>query len=528
MQGKNTLAYEFILRAPGTVGARDLFLAHDAAIALALENINLPLMAAFLYEDVRALPYRVRHKLMSRFPHPKYFNSGRRALRGGRAQLSEEQIANLIFNLFCRAMRRANFAYSSGSRGHWFAAGDDPMMSDFMTAINNGHGVQGTASIFGTPVLEGECSTVSESLCQVLVAFGFSPRRIGIQSVHVVPSGAEHLVFRATEQLVANRTSIFGVNLDCALNSREMYNARSLAGSERYTADRVDDVGYRYYNARADDALVELAHQATLRNPRSLADMLSKVSERTQQYITNTLSPSEIAGVINTNRSVYDNHYCVFIQPTDRARWQAEFFDPLYALRTTNGIDTLFDVYRRTGAPIALSDDPLAPRGGRVQMYQPDGGSRRRMFQVPEIIAPQLARGFEESRQRLLVMWEAGEVDCESLSLYIPGGLVFDYGAGRGLNMYDFLTARHHDMYLVWDEDDARDTRMPSNGRHWVVNWLAKIMAELMAYEAHVRQAAARGAPAPVVPTPLNRRRSASESFGRPRASAALRRNPFI
>jgi hypothetical protein len=311
-----------------------------------------------------------------------------------------------------------------------------------------------------------------------------------------------------------------------------MYNAHSLAGRDDYTANRIEDVRHRYYNSRADDALVELAHQAAPGNAVSLAEMLRQVTERTQGHITNTLSASEVAGVYNTNRSVYENHFCVFIQPTDGAHWQASFFDALYALRTTNGVDTLFQGYSPAGAPIALSDDPLAPREARVQMYQPHDGSRRRIFRVPEILAPHLARSFEHSRQRLLDRWQDGEVDYDTLGMYCPAGLVFDYDDGlevqRGLNMYDFMTARHNDMYLVWDEDDAIRTAVPGNGRHWVLNWLARNLEQLMTYEAQVRQAEVRGAPAPVVPARLVRRRSVNELFGRPRAGRDLRRNPFI
>ncbi|MEE2789878.1 MAG: hypothetical protein VX589_21230 [Myxococcota bacterium] len=500
---------------------------HPQATEQVLADVNLALMAAFLYEDVRGLPYRVRHALMDHFPQPALFNSGHRA-SWGRAKLSEEQRANLLFNLFCRAMKRANFHYQSNNYGSWFGPCRQPMMK----VTNGGRAVEGTVKHFGAPVLIGECSTVSKSFCEVLMAFGFSALRVGTQCV-TCQAPQELLALRATEQLVADRANIFGVDLSCPLTSARMYDVRSLAGRERYTANRVEDVKHRYYNTHVLDAVNAHAEKAIPRNDRSLVEVLKRISTCTQNALTNTISTSDCAGMYVTNRSVYQNHYCTFIMPSNGARWQATYFDALYALRTTNGVTTLFEDYHDTGTPVALSDDPLAPRGARVKVYSPRDGSQRRIFEIPDLITDQMSQAFDVAQDRLLTRWRKGETNAESLNIHCPSGLVFDYdndGHRRNnLNLYEFLMARHQQLYIVWDEDDARSARRRQSGQqHSVVAWLANIVNQFMMYERHMRQPTGNRV---THPTGLNRRTrtgSSASPFRQTHSSRAMQRNPFI
>lgn len=454
-----------------------------------LHDIDLQAIADFLYPDVRALPYAVRHGLLDYFPKPKLFDSGRSAL-WGRRTFTEEERANLVFNLFCRALKRLNFRYQSGQGASFFCVSTRPVAEEGpFVRPRRGGPVVARGERFGVPALLGECSCLSWSLCQVFIAFGFDAGRVGTEAARVDEHG--RLAIHAKPELLERYNAIFGTDIECPLDSRSLFDPNTKAGCERYTApvgggDSVEE----YFSGLALAEFEKHRGGKTFsQNWRGLDSALKHVAATMQSRLTNTVAVGEVGVVEPTVRQVFDNHLCAFVLPEPREgaarppRWRANHFDPLFALRFSNGLPDFFEEYQRTREQgFRLAPISFAPKEDYITLeYASVNNPRRRLTTLPRALDANYLEACAARREAAPVNWEEGLVTIDDLPKYLLTWLTFDYDEGpeagekaNGLNFFQFYRRRHPEIFIVSDE---RDRAKDKEGEHWVIAWLRERVA---------------------------------------------------
>jgi hypothetical protein len=290
---------------------------------------------------------------------------------------------------------------------------------------------------------------------------------------------------------VHNYPHIFGVDLNCGLDSAELYNPKTKKGCERYTAAQPNAVIEYYQNI----CLLEfdrIRNGATFNGSwQALDTALKKTAAVTARQLSNTVAVSEVGLIEPTNRDVFTNHYCTYIQPEpgnknkDRA-WRITRFDALYQLRLANGLPDLFEKFQ--AAPRKhwpLSSNPHAPSGCETFQFVSEEDPQRCLFSLPPALDTTYRSFCDMRRHTVPEQWNEGLIDINMIPNYLIPLLTFEYDDGdtkrKNLNFFEFYRARHPDIYIVFDEGDYKNKKEPRKGVHWVIGWLEKKVAELVA-----------------------------------------------
>ena len=510
-----------------------------------LDSVDLGLIAGFLYEDVRALPYKIRHGLMMHFPDPKLFGSGKSAWRGKKT-FSSEELANLLFNLFLRATKKHHFVYKSGYGFRLFDLQKHPMTEAPlprnridrsavpMVLKTNKKGVEGTGKHLGQEAIFHECSSFSWSFCQVLVAFGFNPAKVGIQVVQGNQQG-DYAVVRCKPDLIKKYNSIYGVDLSGALSGSSVYDPGNKGGCDRFTAPRssertVKDLFFQYALQEFDNYRKGAGYS---RNWNALNTAMKATGMKVASMLNNTIAVSEVGLIEPTNRDVFENHLCAYILPegSELNKWKATFFDPLYELRYANGLPDLFEIY--TSGPLKnfkLSQSKFAPPGSTTTQYVSSENKKRCLFRLPEAMYPIYIDFCSTRRRQGEEHWTEGLITIDDIPGYLLSWMTFDYESdgerSNDLNFFEYMQKRHAEIFIVVDERDYTGKKRTRDMHHWVIGWLRE----------RINALAEKNEKDGVKVTPkLTRRKSMSAPTGslqkqRPRSKSVTsgQKNPYI
>jgi len=444
----------------------------------ALETIDLELIAAFCYTDVRALPYDIRHGLLKDWPDKALFSSGSGHVFG-RKTFTREELANLVFNLFIRGVRRNNFVYQSASGSPFFyKEGLEKLRVNL-----DKKGVTPCDTRYGRNALLGECSCMAWSFCQVLIAFGFSPSEVGAQII--VKDGADDkIALRCRDDLAERWRKIYGVDLECALTSTEMFNPETRKDCDRYTAPPSGNIT-EYFSQAAWNEFNRQRQGATYASSWiALRKVLKGVAAAVAPQLSNSIAVSEVGLVEPTNRDVYENHYCSFIKPQRGERWKAPYFDSLYRLRFSDGLTGFFESYvPATPKIVRLSQSLYLQEDERTtSRYISEENRQRCLCTVPKAIYQVWVDFCAQRLEKMPDDWNGGLIDIDTLPNYFLSILTFSYEDDQNplqedLNLFEFYQKRHPTIYIVADERDIHGQRDPLT---WVTEkWLKVKIAEI-------------------------------------------------
>ena len=431
----------------------------EPSIENALACVELEKLAKAFFADIRALPYFTRHGMMDRFSRPELFDSSTSAKKfweSGTRNLSEEQVANIVFNVFCRFLRRLNWSYQSGGRKPRMFSKDDPD-GDALIWNPSTRKLEGQSTLYGQKVYLAECSTLARSLCDAFVAFGIPGSRVGVCFVEPDQPGNMLAVRVANE--VQRSANIFGADLDSPMSTMSVFDVRSVKGRERY-----HEPG-EVFLERLIDRWVNEVGPTGLRTAGGRAAVAARIRPRA----SNTLMLAENSKMHPLTRDVFLNHFCAFIVPKRGERWTATFFDPLYELRYVNGLQDFYEEYALTATVHCVPDSVLPANQAKVLV-----GERREhaLVEIPQAFMPII--DFTWFQYKYIEGADADpDVPFDVLRLEYQR----DDGAPvqANLDFLEFLVARHGTLYFAVDDTEYSED---AQGHPWDVGQIKAMLRD--------------------------------------------------